>query len=198
MINKINIAALLFFVSLYCCCDQQHNLERRTEKIVKRYQHLMQVEAVRKNLAEAVQGNPQGEWQMGSLMLLTWTYTGDEEARQLGNAWLLQAVEDGDPYAMLDFVTHLNGVDELPEEKKEELARKGAELLKNKKEKDAYDARYLSCCYVSGIGVDSDVRVAYKWYVTFLEKEKEIPEEQKQALADEWRKRYNVPPDVED
>lgn len=199
MMNKAHIASFLLLLSVLNGCEQK-NLEQRTAEIIEYYQSQMQEETVRGNLAKAAEGDPVSEWKMGNLLLMAWTYSEpskeSEEARQLGNAWLLKAAEDGCPYAMLDLAIQENGVDELAQEKEDDLARKGAALLENKTDKDALDARYLSACYTSGIGVKQDIRIGYKWYSLFIEKERSIPEGQKEYLLGEWRKNHDAPPEV--
>lgn len=204
MVNKAHITSLLLLLSVLSGCERKNvsssTLEQRTEEIIECYQGQMQEETVRSNLAKALEGDSLAEWKIGNLLLMAWTYSEaskeSEEARILGNAWLLKSAEDGCPYAMLDLATSMNGTDELAREKEDDLVRKGVALLKNKTDKDALDARYLSACYASGIGVKQDIRIAYKWYSRFVEMEKSIPEGQKEYLLEEWRKKHDVPPEV--
>lgn len=198
--KKIIISSCIILLSVLSSCEQNNlsgsGLERRTAKIIESYQGQMQEETVRSNLAKAVEGDSLSEWKMGNFLLMAWTYSDAEEARQLGNAWLLRAAEDGCPYAMLDLATHVNGADELDREKEDDLAQKGVALLENKTDKDALDAHYLCECYASGIGVKQDIRTAYKWYSLFLKMEKSIPEVQKKYLLEEWRMKHDVPQEV--
>lgn len=204
MMHKGHIASLLFLLYVLDGCEQKNlsdsALEQRTAEIIEYYKSRMLEEGARSNLAKAVEGDPVSEWKTGNLLLMAWTYSEpskeSEEARQLGNAWLLKAAEDGCPYAMLDVAIQVNGVDELAPEKEDDLARKGAALLENKTDKDALDARYLSACYTSGIGVKQDIRIAHKWFSLFIEKERSISEGQKEHLLEEWRKKHDVPPEV--
>ncbi len=151
-------------------------------------------EMIQDILAGAKKGDPESEWKLGGLMLMIFTHVnGSDDALELENFWFQKAAEDGCPYAMLDLAMQLNGVKELPAEKRAELARKGVQLIEAKAEKNEQDARYLSSCYAEGIGVEKDLETAYKWYVQFIEKAEPSPERRKASIG-RWRASYNMPP----
>ena len=179
------------------CSKDADSIEDRisdTMEILEDHRGNINQEMLKATLAGAEKGDPESEWKLGGLMLMIFTYAnGDDDALELENFWFQKAAEDGCPYAMLDLAMRLNGVKELPEEKRAELARKGVQLIEAKAEKNEQDARYLSSCYANGYGVEKNLDTAYKWYVQFIEKAEPSPERRK-ASIERWRASYNMPP----
>ena len=179
------------------CSKDADSIEDRisdTMEILEDHRDNINQEMFKATLAGAEKGDPESEWKLGGLMLMIFTYAnGDDDALELENFWFQKAAEDGCPYAMLDLAMRLNGVKELPEEKRAELARKGVQLIEAKAEKNEQDARYLSSCYAEGTGVEKNLDTAYKWYVQFIEKAEPSPERRKAAI-ERWRASYNLPP----
>ncbi|MCQ2371076.1 MAG: hypothetical protein MJ058_03355 [Akkermansia sp.] len=191
------LAWCLCALMLCGCSKDAASIEDRisdTREILEDHRGNINQEMLKATLAGAEKGDPESEWKLGGLMLMIFTYVGgDDDALELENFWFQKAAEDGCPYAMLDLAMRLNGVKELPEEKRAELARKGVQLIQAKAEKNEQDARYLSSCYAEGIGVEKDLDTAYKWYVQFIEKAEPSPERRKAAI-ERWRASYNMPP----
>ena len=191
------LAWCLCALMLCGCSKDAASIEDRisdTREILEDHRGNINQEMLKATLAGAEKGDPESEWKLGGLMLMIFTYAnGDDDALELENFWFQKAAEDGCPYAMLDLAMRLNGVKELPEEKRAELARKGAQLIEAKAEKNEQDARYLSSCYANGYGVEQNLDAAYKWYVQFIEKAEPSPERRK-ASIERWRASYNLPP----
>ena len=179
------------------CSKDADSIEDRisdTMEILEDHRGNINQEMLKATLAGAEKGDPESEWKLGGLMLMIFTYAGgDDDVLELENFWFQKAAEDGCPYAMLDLAMRLNGVKELPEEKRADLARKGVQLIEAKAEKNEQDARYLSSCYANGYGVEKNLDTAYKWYVQFIEKAEPSPERRK-ASIERWRASYNMPP----
>ena len=198
MNTKTKITAWCLCALMLCSCSKEAaGIEDRisdTMEILGDHQGNINQEMLKATLAGAEKGDPESEWKLGGLMLMIFTYAGgDDDVLELENFWFQKAAEDGCPYAMLDLAMQLNGVKELPAEKRAELARKGVQLIEEKAEKNEQDARYLSSCYAEGIGVEKDLETAYKWYVQFIEKAEPSPERRK-ASIERWRASYNMPP----
>lgn len=191
------LACCLCALMLCGCSKDADSIEDRisdTMEILEDHRGNINQEMLKATLAGAEKGDPESEWKLGGLMLMIFTYAnGDDDALELENFWFQKAAEDGCPYAMLDLAMRLNGVKELPEEKRAELARKGVQLIEAKAEKNEQDARYLSSCYAEGTGVEKNLDTAYKWYVQFIEKAEPSPERRK-ASIERWRASYNMPP----
>ena len=191
------LAWCLCALMLCGCSKDADSVEDRisdTREILEEHRDNINQEMLKATLAGAEKGDPESEWKLGGLMLMIFTYAnGDDDALELENFWFQKAAEDGCPYAMLDLAMRLNGVKELPEEKRAELARKGVQLIEAKAEKNEQDARYLSSCYAEGNGVEKNLDTAYKWYVQFIEKAEPSPERRKAAI-ERWRASYNMPP----
>ena len=179
------------------CSKDAASIEDRisdTMEILEDHRGNINQEMLKATLAGAEKGDPESEWKLGGLMLMIFTYVGgDDDVLELENFWFQKAAEDGCPYAMLDLAMRLNGVKELPEEKRADLARKGVQLIEAKAEKNEQDARYLSSCYANGYGVEKNLDTAYKWHVQFIEKAEPSPERRKAAI-ERWRASYNLPP----
>ena len=195
------LAWCLCALMLCGCSKDAAGIEDRisdTMEILEDHRDNINQEMLKATLADAEKGDPESEWKLGGLMLMVYSYAdGDDDALELENFWFQKAAEDGCPYAMLDLSIRLNGVKELPEEKRAELARKGVQLIESKAEKNEQDARYLSSCYAEGTGVEKNLDTAYKWYVQFIEKAEPSPERRKAAI-ERWRASYNLPPLAED
>ena len=191
------LAWCLCALMLCGCSKEADSIEDRisdTMEILEDHRDNINQEMLKATLAGAEKGDPESEWKLGGLMLMIFTYAnGDDDALELENFWFQKAAEDGCPYAMLDLAMRLNGVKELPEEKRAELARKGVQLIQAKAEKNEQDTRYLSSCYAEGTGVEKNLETAYKWYVQFIEKAEPSPERRKAAI-ERWRASYNLPP----
>lgn len=191
------LAWCLCALMLCGCSKDAASIEDRisdTREILEEHRGNINQEMLKATLAGAEKGDPESEWKLGGLMLMIFTYAGgDDDTLELENFWFQKAAEDGCPYAMLDLAMRLNGVKELPEEKRAELARKGVQLIQAKAEKNEQDARYLSSCYANGYGVEKNLDTAYKWYEQFIEKAEPSPERRKAAI-ERWRASYNLPP----
>ncbi len=191
------LAWCLCALMLCGCSKDAASIEDRisdTREILEDHRGNINQEMLKATLAGAEKGDPESEWKLGGLMHMIFTYVGgDDDALELENFWFQKAAEDGCPYAMLDLAMRLNGVKELPEEKRAELARKGVQLIEAKAEKNEQDARYLSSCYAEGTGVEKNLDTAYKWYVQFIEKAEPSPERRKAAI-ERWRASYNMSP----
>ena len=179
------------------CSKEAASIEDRisdTMEILGDHQGNINQEMLKDTLASAKKGDPESEWKLGGLMLMIFTHAdGADNVQELENFWFQKAAEDGSPYAMLDLAMQLNGIKELPAEKRAELARKGVQLIEAKAEKNEQDARYLSSCYAEGTGVEKNLDTAYKWYVQFIEKAEPTTERRKAAI-ERWRASYNLPP----
>ena len=198
MNTKTQITAWCLCALMLCGCSKEAaSIEDRisdTMEILGDHQGNINQEMLKDTLASAKKGDPESEWKLGGLMLMIFTHVnGSGDALELENFWFQKAAEDGSPYAMLDLAMQLNGIKELPAEKRAELARKGVQLIEAKAEKNEQDARYLSSCYAEGTGVEKNLDTAYKWYVQFIEKAEPTTERRK-ASIERWRASYNLPP----
>ncbi len=198
MNTKTQITAWCLCALMLCGCSKEAaSIEDRisdTMEILGDHQGNINQEMLKDTLASAKKGDPESEWKLGGLMLMIFTHAdGADHVQELENFWFQKAAEDGSPYAMLDLAMQLNGIKELPAEKRAELARKGVQLIEAKAEKNEQDARYLSSCYAEGTGVEKNLDTAYKWYVQFIEKAEPTPERRK-ASIERWRASYNLPP----
>lgn len=198
MNTKTQITAWCLCALMLCGCSKEAaSIEDRisdTMEILGDHQGNINQEMLKDTLASAKKGDPESEWKLGGLMLMIFTHAdGADNVQELENFWFQKAAEDGSPYAMLDLAMQLNGIKELPAEKRAELARKGVQLIEAKAEKNEQDARYLSSCYAEGTGVEKNLDTAYKWYVQFIEKAEPTTERRK-ASIERWRASYNLPP----
>ena len=198
MNTKTQITAWCLCALMLCGCSKEAaSIEDRisdTMEILGDHQGNINQEMLKDTLVSAKKGDPESEWKLGGLMLMIFTHAdGADNVQELENFWFQKAAEDGSPYAMLDLAMQLNGIKELPAEKRAELARKGVQLIEAKAEKNEQDARYLSSCYAEGTGVEKNLDTAYKWYVQFIEKAEPTTERRK-ASIERWRASYNLPP----
>ncbi len=198
MNTKTKITAWCLCALILCGCSKDApGIDDRisdTREILADHKDNINQEIIQNILAGAEKGDPESEWKLGGLMLMIFSYADSNgDALELENFWFQKAAEDGCPYAMLDLAMQLNGIKELPAEKRAEFARKGVQLIEAKAEKNEQDARYLSSCYAEGTGVEKNLETAYKWYVQFIEKAEPSPERRK-ASIERWRASYNLPP----
>ncbi len=188
-------------LSLIIACDGsrsgQEELLEFTREIVENNRENLVIETVQDNLQAAQRGDAEAQWKLGNLMLLLWTYgqkendAQKEEVRLAGNRWLHKAAEKGNPYAMLDLASAINGVTELEEAQRQAYAKKAFAVIENKSEKNSDDASYLSRCYVGGFGVEKDLEKAYRWYSTMLDMDN-VPPERRKVLEARWRQVYSM------
>lgn len=163
------IAAGCLWVLMLCACspdaDSMESRMADTRVLLDKYKENINQDGLKDTLAGVEKNDAVAEWKLSGLMWKMFTQSADDTATilELEDFWLRKAAEDGCPYAMLDLAERVNGVIELPAEQREELARKGVELIEAKAEKTALDIGYLRNCYENGIGVEKNLDTAHQW-----------------------------------
>lgn len=167
--NVKTIAAGCLCALMLCACspdaDSMESRMADTRVLLDKYKENINQDGLKETLAGVEKNDAEAEWKLSGLMWKMFTRSADDTAKmiELENFWLRKAAEDGCPYAMLDLAERINGVIELQAEQREELARKGVELIEAKAEKTALDIGYLRNCYENGIGVEKNLDTAHQW-----------------------------------